>query len=157
MADVDILYVRHWNGPFWRSKEYISIGSTWLKNHHLVKICIQRCSAAQSVQCSVSFLTSEILLQENDFSFQFSNREFLEGIPTSTDQFQVVAVPPVMLMPPIWVKTEPSGLTQLGFLLETQVIAVHVADIRLASCWWPYGRAVIGGKLQVFLSSIFRA
>ena len=54
-----------------------------------------------------------------------------------------------MLMPRIWVKTEASGLTQLGFLIETQVIATHVADLRLASCWWPYGRAVIGNKLQV--------
>ena len=54
-----------------------------------------------------------------------------------------------MLVPQIWVKKETSGLLQLGFLIETQVIAAHTEDMRLASCWWPYGRAVIGNKLQV--------
>ena len=54
-----------------------------------------------------------------------------------------------MLVPQIWIKQETSGLVQVGMLLETQVIAAHMDDLRLASYWWPYGRAVIGSKLQV--------
>ena len=64
--------------------------------------------------------------------------------------FRVVAVPPLMPIPQIWVKTESSGLTQVGLLIENHVVAVHLDDLRLASYWWPYGRAVIGNKLQVF-------
>ena len=60
-----------------------------------------------------------------------------------------MAVPPLMMIPQIWVKTEQSGLVQVGLLLETQVVAVNLDDLRLASYWWPYGRAVIGNKLQV--------
>ena len=63
--------------------------------------------------------------------------------------FRVMAVPPLMMIPQIWVKTEQSGLVQVGFLLENQVVAVDLDDLRLASYWWPYGRAVIGNKLQV--------
>ena len=65
--------------------------------------------------------------------------------------FRIVAVPPLMMVPQIWVKTEQSGLVQVGLLLETQVVAVNVNELRLASYWWPYGRAVIGNKLQVIL------
>ena len=54
-----------------------------------------------------------------------------------------------MLVPQIWIKQETPGLVQVGLLLETQVVAAHLDDLRLASYWWPYGRAVIGSKLQV--------
>ena len=57
-----------------------------------------------------------------------------------------------MLVPQIWIKKEPSGLVQVGFLIETQVVATYAEDLRLAAIWWPYGRAVIGNKLQVCLT-----
>ena len=38
---------------------------------------------------------------------------------------------------------------QIGFLIEIQTVATYDEDMRLASIWWPYGRAVIGAKLQV--------
>ena len=66
----------------------------------------------------------------------------------------MVAVPPLMLVPQIWIKKETSGLTQVGLLIETQIVATYFEDLRLASYWWPYGRAVIGNKLQVELLTI---
>ena len=44
---------------------------------------------------------------------------------------------------------------QIGFLIEIQTVATYDEDMRLASIWWPYGRAVIGAKLQVRLSFYF--
>ena len=67
----------------------------------------------------------------------------------SVEHFRVEAVPPVMLMPQIWIKKEASGLVQIGFLIENQIVATYIEDLRLAALWWPYGRAVIGNKLQV--------
>ena len=54
-----------------------------------------------------------------------------------------------MLTPQIWMKKEESGLMQVGFLIEIQVIATYLEDFRLSALWWPYGRAIIGAKLQV--------
>ena len=70
------------------------------------------------------------------------------------ERFQVRAVPPIMLVPQIWIKRESSNLLQVGLLIETQVIATFIEDMRLSALWWPYGRAVIGSKLQVFSNRI---
>ena len=67
----------------------------------------------------------------------------------SCAHFQVHTVVPVMKMPRIWLKKEPSGLMQIAFLIELQTVATYAEDLRLASIWWPYGSAVIGAKLQV--------
>ena len=40
---------------------------------------------------------------------------------------------------------------QIAFLIELQTVATYTEDLGLASIWWPYGSAVIGAKLQVFL------
>ena len=76
--------------------------------------------------------------------------QYIESIPVAVEHFQVHAVPPVMLVPQIWMKKESSNLLQVGFLLEIQVIATYLEDMRLSALWWPYGRSVIGAKLQVF-------
>ena len=73
----------------------------------------------------------------------------LDGLTVSCSHFTVKSVVPVMKIPRIWLKKEVSGLMQIGFLIEIQTVATYDEDMRLASIWWPYGRAVIGAKLQV--------
>ena len=74
------------------------------------------------------------------------------SLPVEDAAFSAHIVTPLMPMPRIWIKHEGANVLQLGFLIETHVVASYEEDLRLSACWWPYGRSLLSTKLQVIVA-----
>ena len=70
-------------------------------------------------------------------------------MPVSDSTFDARVVVPLMLAPRIWLQRDENQVLQIGFLIETQIVASYEEDARISSVWWPYGRSLLSNKLQV--------